>query len=229
LVGRDLDTLRAVLGDAPGHALIVCDLEHVEQSEACVQRAAAALSGLDAFVSCAGIAEHAAITTITSESLERQLRVNFTTPFMIAQRAAEHIAAAGGGAMLFVASTLGLAQAETTAAYAASKAALISATRSLALELGPRAIRVNAVAPGVVDTGMVRALRLRPGQSAPTGADLEVAVRAQLEALRKLHPLGRLGRPEDVAETAMYLLRAPFVTGAVVNVDGGLLLGGGGA
>jgi len=229
LVGRDLDAMRSVVGDAKGHALLEHDLENVDEATAIVARAADALSGLDGFVSCAGIALHSPIGAITRAMLERQMTVNFTSPFMLAQAASASLAASGGGAMLFIASTLALAPAETTAAYAASKAALVSATRSLALELGPRSIRVNAIAPGVVDTEMARALRVAPGDVAPTGADLEGAVRAQLEGLRRLHPLGRLGRPGDVAETALYLLRAPFVTGAIVNVDGGLLLGSAGS
>jgi NAD(P)-dependent dehydrogenase (short-subunit alcohol dehydrogenase family) len=191
-----------------------------------VERAADALGGLDGFVSAAGVVEHAPIGGIGRESLQRQLAVNFVAPCLIAQRAAAHIAAAGGGAMLLVASTLGLKpEAPLGAAYAASKAALISFARSLALELGPRGVRVNALAPGVVDTDMTRTLRGAAAQPPPTSDERQARVRAQLEALRRLHPLGRLGRPQDVAETAMYLLRAPYVTGAVVNVDGGLLLG----
>jgi NAD(P)-dependent dehydrogenase (short-subunit alcohol dehydrogenase family) len=227
LVGRERATLQAVAAGAPGHALLVADLERADDAEACVERAADALGGLDAFVACAGIAEHAPLGTIGRQALERQLAVNFVAPFLMAQRAAEHIAGAGGGSILLIASTLGLAPAATTAAYAASKAALISMTRSFALELGARGVRVNAIAPGVVDTDMVRALRLAPGEAPPTAPDAEGRVRKQLEALAALHPLGRLGQPEEVAETALYLLRAPYVTGAIVAVDGGLLLGQG--
>jgi NAD(P)-dependent dehydrogenase (short-subunit alcohol dehydrogenase family) len=75
----------------------------------------------------------------------------------------------------------------------------------------------------VVDTAMVRVLR--PGSAG--GTEPEAALRAQLDALRRLHPLGRLGRPEDVAESVLYLLAAPYVTGTVLPVDGGLLLGSG--
>ena len=144
------------------------------------------------------------------------MRVNFEAPFLLAQRAGEHIARAGGGAMVLIASTLGLVPAPLTAAYSASKAALISMTRAFARELGPQGVRVNAIAPGVVDTDMVRVVR-------PSSPLDDVA--AQLDALRGLHALGRLGTPEDVAETAMYLLGARYVTGAVVVVDGGLSLG----
>jgi NAD(P)-dependent dehydrogenase (short-subunit alcohol dehydrogenase family) len=138
----------------------------------------------------------------------------------MAQRAGTAMAAQGSGCIVLVASTLALGPAPLTTAYAASKAALISAARSLALELGPRGVCVNAVAPGVVDTDMVR--NLRPRADGAPHPEPERALAEQLEALRKLHLLGRLGRPQDV------LLCAPYVTGSVLTVDGGLLLGGGG-
>jgi NAD(P)-dependent dehydrogenase (short-subunit alcohol dehydrogenase family) len=98
-------------------------------------------------------------------------------------------------------------------------------TRSYAMELASRGVRVNAIAPGVVETDMVRVVRPAGTTATPGGEVTDIA--GQLERLRQLHPLGRLGRPEDVAETAEYLLRAPFVTGTVVLVDGGLTLGTG--
>jgi NAD(P)-dependent dehydrogenase (short-subunit alcohol dehydrogenase family) len=227
LVGRDWRTLQAMLASHPGSVALVADLTARDQVAALADRAVAALDGLDGFVSCAGVVEYAPVSAISEASLERQLTVNFTAPFVIAQRSAEHIAASGGGAMLFVASTLGLQPAPLTAAYAASKAALISLTKSLALELGPRAIRVNALAPGVVDTDMVRVVRPPAGDQVTTATHGAAAVADQLETLRKLHPLGRLGRPADIASSALYLLRTPYVTGSVMLVDGGLSLGAG--
>lgn len=222
VVGRDTDALARVVGGAAQHALLQADLASCTELEALVDRAAAALGGLDGFVACAGAVEYQPVGEITQASLARQMSVNFTAPFLMAQRAADHLARAGGGPMLLVASTLGLKPAKLTAAYAASKAALISAARSLALELAPRAIRVNAIAPGVVDTDMVRVARTA---APPQRASQDVE--QQLESLRKLHALGRLGRPKDVAETALYLLKAGYVTGTVVTVDGGLTLGPG--
>jgi NAD(P)-dependent dehydrogenase (short-subunit alcohol dehydrogenase family) len=222
VVGRDRATLAAAV-DGGDHALLVADLADPNTAPACVERAVRALGGLDAFVSCAGVVKYASAADTTPESLAQQLAVNFSAPFAMARAAIAPLREARGGAMVFVASTLGLAPAPLTAAYSASKAALISACKSLALELAVDRIRVNAVAPGVVDTAMVHVLR--PG--APGGLEPEAALRAQLDALRRLHPLGRLGRPEDVAESVLYLLAAPYVTGTVLPVDGGLLLGAG--
>jgi len=84
---------------------------------------------------------------------------------------------------------------------------------------------VNAVSPGVCDTAMTRALRLAPGEPMPQGAELEARVGEQLDELRGLHPLGRLGTPEEIAEAALYLLAAEWTTGAILTVDGGLTAG----
>jgi NAD(P)-dependent dehydrogenase (short-subunit alcohol dehydrogenase family) len=176
-----------------------------------------------------------------------QLEVDFVAPFVLSQRAAAQMRAAGGGVIVNVASTLAFSPAPLTAAYAAAKAALISMTRSLALELAKSGVRVNAVAPGVVDTEMVRVLRddgetvaglgadpVQPRSpaavehaAAPAHSDVE-RIEAQLDGLRALHPLGRLGTPEDVVEAVRYLIGAKFVTGTVLVVDGGLSLGSAG-
>ena len=114
-----------------------------------------------------------------------------------------------------------------TAAYSASKAALISPdplTRARGSRAGRRA-RVNAVAPGVIDTDMVRVLRQAPGASCGA-TQPHTAPEAQLSSLRELHPLHRLGTPDEVAQAVLFLIGAKFVTGTVLVADGGLLLGG---
>jgi NAD(P)-dependent dehydrogenase (short-subunit alcohol dehydrogenase family) len=227
VIGRQRAALEAVVGDTTRHAVLVADLERPDAAAACVDQAAAALGGLDGFVSCAGIVEYAGVSAISTGSIERQLAVNLVAPLLLAQRAAPVMQRSGGGAMLFVASTLGLKPVPLTTVYSASKAALISVARALALELAGSAIRVNAIAPGVVDTDMVRVVRLQPGEAMPDAAEAARRIERQLEELRALHPLGRLGRTEEVAESALYLLRAPFVTGTVLTIDGGISLGTG--
>jgi NAD(P)-dependent dehydrogenase (short-subunit alcohol dehydrogenase family) len=103
-----------------------------------------------------------------------------------------------------VSSTLASRTAPNTLAYGASKAALDQAMRTLALELAPHAIRVSVVSPGIVETPMTAA--------------------RDLDRLRALHPIGRLGKPEDVAQAVLYLLDADWATGTTLIVDGGLTL-----
>jgi len=168
-------------------------------------------------VYAAGVVRYAPVGSIDDEALRAQLEVNFVAPFTMLQHAGTRMRDEGGGTMVAVASTLAFRAAPTTAAYAASKAALASAVRSFALELAPT-VRVNGVAPGIVDTDMVRVPRraLAPEES------VEMHIDEQLEGMRELHPLGRLGTPADVAEAVLYLLDASWVTGSVLTVDGGL-------
>jgi NAD(P)-dependent dehydrogenase (short-subunit alcohol dehydrogenase family) len=123
-----------------------------------------------------------------------------------------------------VSSTLSTRPAPSTVGYAGTKAALEATTRGLAKELSARQIRVNAVAPGVVDTDMVRQPRVAPGTRAPQGAERDRVVAEQLEALAYLHPLGRLGSAAEVAEAIVQVLDAEWMTGSVVTLDGGLSL-----
>jgi NAD(P)-dependent dehydrogenase (short-subunit alcohol dehydrogenase family) len=193
-----------------------CDLAQPGAWSQLLARVAGLVGPLDELVLSAGMVRYAAAGEVGEAELRAQHELNFVVPFLITQRVGRAMQQRGAGSIVHVASTLGLRP-----AYAASKAALISATRSFALELAPQ-VRVNAVAPGVVDTAMVRVLR----GSAPEGeAERGAALEAQLEGLRALHPLGRLGTPEEVAEAVLYLLDARWVTGSVLTVDGGLTAG----
>lgn len=226
VVGRNRAELDSVLeGAGAGHTALVADLLSGEQAESLTERAVQALGGLDAFVSSAGIVEYVHSGALTAESIERQLAVNFVSPMRIALSAARVLPR--GGNMVFVASTLAVAPAALTLGYGSSKAALVAAVRSLALELAPRGIRVNAVAPGPVDTEMLRVVRYQPGEPPMARQAEELRIAQQLESLAQAHPLKRLAQPDDVAYTVSYLLLAPYVTGNVVAVDGGLLLGAG--
>jgi len=211
LVGRDRTALEAVAAGALDRAcVLVADLSEREQRAALVAQAVASLGSIDALVQCAGIARHRAVGAITESDIAEQIEVNLVAPLLLAQDVAVHMRERGiAGSIVNVASTLGIRPAARTTVYAATKAGLIAMTQALAVELAADGIRVNAVAPGVIDTDMIRGAR--------DGAELE--------ALRRLHPLGRLGTAEDVAAGVLHLLDATFVTGSVLVVDGGLLAG----
>ncbi|MEM1414614.1 MAG: SDR family oxidoreductase [Myxococcota bacterium] len=218
--GRDEAALRVTQeGFEERMGRLVADLGRPEAASEVVRAADAALGGLEGLVCAAGIARHAPIGALTAPDLEAMYRVNAAGPALLVQAAAELLRAARG-AVVLVSSTLAQRPAPGTLGYAMSKAALEAATRVLAAELAPD-VRVNAVAPGVVDTPMVRQPRLAPGEPEPVGAARQARIEAQLATLRALHPLG-LGTPEDVADAVRYLLGARWLTGTVLTADGGL-------
>jgi NAD(P)-dependent dehydrogenase (short-subunit alcohol dehydrogenase family) len=126
-----------------------------------------------------------------------------------------HLTTAGGGSIVNQASVAGLIGVRNLAAYCASKGAVISLTRSMALDLAPAGIRVNAICPGAVLTAMMEELMRERG-----GGDLEAGL---AETLVK-YPIGRLGSPADIASLAMFLASdaASFMTGSIIAADGGM-------
>lgn len=207
LAVRDSTSVAQLVAAGQGSLTLPMDLRDRSFRATLVPSAIAALGGLDALINCAGIVEYLAVAELREDSLREQFEVNFFAAAELSQQAALHMQANGGGVIINVASTLGLRTAPLTAAYSASKAALISWTRSLAIEFGRAGVRVNAIAPGVIDTDMVRGAR-KP---------------EELAQLAGLHALGRLGTAEEVAHAVLYLLDATFVTGSVLVVDGGLV------
>ena len=161
------------------------------------------LGRLEGVVLNAGIIEHTSLTNTSSQQLRDILRVNVTVPVRQAQTAAELMPP--GGAIVAVASNAGLWGESEIGAYSVSKADLLAACRTLAVEYSPRFIRVNAVCPGDTEPGMAATLGLEEG-------------------FATLPPLGRLGQPHDTAAAVTFLLssEAGFITGAHVLVDGGM-------
>jgi meso-butanediol dehydrogenase/(S,S)-butanediol dehydrogenase/diacetyl reductase len=168
----------------------------------------AATRGLDVLVNVAGIGSTTNAPDTTLEVWEEVFAVNARGTFLCCKHAIPGLAARGGGSIVNIASAAGLVGLRNRAAYCASKGAVIALTRALAVDHAADRIRVNAVAPGTVDTPWVRRLVEDAGES--------------LDALRARQPLGRLGTPDEIADAVAYLLDADFVTGAILVVDGGL-------
>jgi 3-oxoacyl-[acyl-carrier protein] reductase len=164
---------------------------------------------LDILVGNAGILEDARLGMITDDSLERVMQVNLHAAIRTVQLAARLMRRGQGGAMVLVSSIVGLRGNAGQAVYAASKAGLIGLTLSAAKELGPDRIRVNAVAPGYIETDMIR--HLDPATDA---------------ARRAAIPLGRAGQAGEVADAILFLVSdsAAYITGQVLGVDGGMIL-----
>lgn len=224
LVGRRRDRLEEIAAAAAGRtAVLVADLARPGEADGLCARARDLLGGLDGLVCAAGVVHHQRPGAIEEGALREQLEVNLVAPLRLGEEALSVLEP--GGAVVYVASNLAHRPIETSAVYSATKAGLLAAMRALAIAGARCDVRFNAVSPGIVDTEMVRKLRLTPGESVPEGVAYERRVQEQLEGLRALVPLGRLGRPEEIAAAVLHLLGAPWITGSDWIVDGGGLLG----
>lgn len=205
------ETAATLLGRGTIAFAVEADLSNAaDLASACATVAGSAAGWPDVVVNNAGIQEVAPVLDLTDEAWTRTLAVNLVAPFMLAQRVARRWVDQGvAGVIVNVASIAGRVHFDGHAAYSASKAGLAALTGAMALELAPHGIRVNAVAPGHIQTAL----------SLPRTPE-EVAAR-----LRGI-PLGRVGRPADVASVVVFLAssRASYITGQTLTVDGGVVL-----
>jgi len=167
------------------------------------------IGAIDLLVNNAGLADYGLFTDLTPARWREIFAVNLDGTFYCTQAALPAMIQAKSGVILNIASIWGMVGASCEAAYAASKAAVIGLTKSLAKELGPSGIRVNCIAPGAVETEMLAEL---------TPADLE--------AIRRATPLGTLGTPADIAHVAAFLAsdQARFLTGQIISPNGGFVI-----
>ncbi len=201
-----MDDLASSLGRP--HAFLGCDLSVEADIVALFGEIDARFGRVDVLINNAALGPTMAPTVETTlESFRAAIGTNLLGPFAMAREAARRMGE--GGAIVNIASLAGVLGNPRRNAYAASKAGLISLTRSLACEWAARGIRVCAVAPGYVRTPMV--------------AELERSGKADLAAVRRRIPIGRMARPDEIARVARFLAsdRAGYVTGSVVAVDGG--------
>lgn len=215
-------------GELPpaGVERVALDLSSAEGAERAVDEAERAVGPITNMVLAAGVAEHAPIEEVDVARIERHFAINVRAPMLLCRDLARRAKERGAGAsIVLVASTLGIAPAKRTSVYAATKGAVIAMTKALAVELAPAGVRVNAIAPGIVDTEMTRRLRLEPGETMPTGEERARREEAQMRAFAGFHPIGKVGRPEDVAAGILYLLDAPSAVGTILVLDGGLTAG----
>ncbi|GAB3436643.1 SDR family NAD(P)-dependent oxidoreductase [Flindersiella endophytica] len=215
VVGVDRDQAVLELADGDGGDSLVPYVGDV--TDPATHDAAAALAmehgELAVWVNNAGVALPASIHTATRESVERTWAINQGGTFWGSAAAVRTMLEHGiRGAIVNIASTQALRGFAEQPAYAASKGAIVSLSRQLAAEYAPKGIRCNAIAPGVIETPLNRAL-------AEASGDVEATERNWLE----LCPIGRWGTPEDIAEAAWYLGTpvSSFVTGQLLVVDGG--------
>jgi 3-oxoacyl-[acyl-carrier protein] reductase len=208
LLDREAADLAAAAAETDGLA-IPADVTDDAGVRRAVDGVVARWGRLDILVNNAGIVRDAALADVTDDDWAATLDVNLRGTMLCARAAVPHMKAAGFGRILSATSIVAQTGNYGQTAYAASKAGIVGLTRTWARELGPRGITANAVAPGFIDTSMVK--------SVPAKVMADVVART---------PAGRMGRPEEVAAVYLFLASdlASFINGAVVGVDGGLLL-----
>jgi 3-oxoacyl-[acyl-carrier protein] reductase len=204
------DVVAAIEAEGGQAAAFRADLTGAAAAEMLVAETAARFGGPDILVVNHGIWKHAPLLAMTADQWQEALDVNLTGAWAVCRAAASRMAAQGRGAIVLVSSTAGQRGEAEYAHYAASKGALLALTKSLAAELAPHGVRVNAVAPGWVLTDMTRAVLTGPDAAA---------------ALERI-PLGRPGTPEEIAGPIAFLCSdlSSYVYGAVLSVNGGAVM-----
>ena len=203
------DLVRLLRAEGWEAIAVRADVSDRDAVEAMVRTAQAELGPIELLVNNAGISYQGLFQDTSNEIWDRTLAVNLTGARNAAQAVLPHMLSEKRGCIVNISSMWGLRGASCEVAYACSKAAVIALTRSLALELAPSGIRVNCVAPGCIETDMVRVL----GEE----------TRAMLV---EETPLGRLGTPEDIAHAVAFFAseKASFLTGQVLTADGGFIV-----
>lgn len=212
LVARNLDRLKqareVLVGDH--HIYFSCDVTSSDHLEEVVRQAVEKLGKISGFIHSAGIEATIPLRNMNRSKFAEMFSVNVLAAFEIARLLSKKkYLDPGGSSFIFIGSVMGMRGEPGKVAYSSTKAALIGGSKSMALELAPKNIRVNCVMPGIVETEMSAKLF----QTIPEHSKQEII---------KKHPLG-LGQPEDIANLCMFLLSgaARWITGAAIPIDGG--------
>ncbi len=217
----EIEAVAEEIRAAGGRATPVpCDVSDAVQVGALAERTGAELGPADILVHAAGIASAAPIRSLELEEWRRVLEVNATGSFLCTRAFLPSMAERGWGRLVYVASVAGLTGARYTAAYAASKHAVLGLARCAAAEVAGRGVTVNALCPGYVSTEMT--LASARNVALKTGRSQEEA----MQAIVAMNPQGRLIEPEEVADAALWLCGegARGINGQAIVMDGGELL-----
>ncbi len=221
VTGRRTEPLEAVvrsIKESGGRALALSgDVTTGEDCQKAVDETIKRFGRLHILVNNAGTSTVGTALETDLEDWHRVLETNVTGTFMMCRWALPHIIKAGGGSIVNISSVSGIRGNRERAAYNASKGAVCNLTKNLAVDFGPKGVRVNAVLPGLVETDMPQYFMTLDGRP------WEDVVAAALPK----YPLGRIGKPEDVAYCVVFLAsdEAGWMTGQLIAVDGGVTCG----
>ncbi len=216
LFARNRERGSAAASGIPGSRFVAGDVRRTDHCERAVNEAVAAHGRLDVLINDAGVIYRNRTAEATSEEeWDETFDTNVKGAFLMSKLALPHLRSTRGN-IVNVSSYVGIVGFAGAAAYAASKAALLNLTRSMALDHAAEGIRVNAVCPGSVDTEMIRSAWR--SQTDPAAAE---------QQWKEKHPMGRIATPEEVARAILFLAsgHASFITGAALAVDGGITAG----
>ena len=212
LVGRRKDRLEKVAREMGEAEVFPADISNKEKVDLLVNQASARLGSLNILVNNAGVLLPGTAESISEEDWDRTFEVNVRGLWLLSRAVLPHMRKAGGGSIINMSSVLGLVGARNRAAYSASKGAVTMLTKCMALDHAADKIRVNCICPAFVETELT-------SDFITNAPDPAAALRDRIN----LHPIGRLGQPQDVAGMAIYLAsdESSWVTGAAFTVDGG--------
>lgn len=212
LLGRNVEKLKEVSKKTENSLFLSCDLSDPKSVQLTTQEIVKKFPDIDTLVNNAGVIQRETFLDSSEESWFDQFNINLFGAVRIT-RGLWPLLKKNGGSIVNIASTLGLRPIAATSAYSASKAAMVNWTQCLALEGAVEKIRVNCICPGLVDTP----IHSYWGKEDPESK----AARASFD---KAQPLGRMGKPQDIADAVKYVVGADWMTGSVLTIDGGISL-----